>query len=85
MNRRDFLQTSAVAFAMAVAHPILGKTADVSQNDTAPFDTTSFEFEEITIAELQAGMQSGKFSARSITEAYFRRIEQIFLENWREE
>ncbi len=37
----------------------------------------SFELEELTCKELQAGMQSGKYSARSITEAYLARISEI--------
>ena len=37
----------------------------------------TFELDEITIADLQAGMASGKFSARSITEKYLARIEEI--------
>ena len=36
-----------------------------------------FELDEITIADLQAGMASGKFTARSITEKYLARIEEI--------
>jgi amidase len=33
--------------------------------------------EEATIAELQQGMQSGKYTARSIVESYLQRIEEI--------
>jgi amidase len=33
--------------------------------------------DEITIADLQAGMASGKFSARSIVEKYLQRIEEV--------
>ena len=36
-----------------------------------------FELDEITIADLQAGMASGKFTARSIVEKYLERIEEI--------
>ncbi len=37
----------------------------------------AFELEEITIAELQDGMNSGKYTARSITEKYLARIEAV--------
>jgi amidase len=37
----------------------------------------SFELDEITIAELQRGMESGKYTARSIAEKYLARIEAI--------
>ncbi len=37
----------------------------------------AFELEEATIAQLQEGMQSGKYTARSLTEMYLARIQQI--------
>jgi len=37
----------------------------------------AFELEEATIAQLQEGMQSGKYTARSLTEIYLARIQQI--------
>ncbi|HEY4837655.1 MAG TPA: amidase, partial [Candidatus Acidoferrales bacterium] len=43
----------------------------------ATIPVTSFEFDEITIGELQHGMMSGKYTARSITEKYLARIEEI--------
>jgi amidase len=36
-----------------------------------------FELEESTIRDLQAGMESGRFTARSLVETYFARIEEI--------
>jgi amidase len=43
----------------------------------ATIPVASFEFDEITIGELQHGMMSGKYTARSITEKYLARIEEI--------
>jgi amidase len=40
-------------------------------------DVPSFELDELTVAELQNGMQSGKFTARSLAEKYLSRIEAI--------
>jgi amidase len=37
----------------------------------------AFELEETTIAELQRGMKSGKYTATSITEMYLERIREI--------
>ena len=37
----------------------------------------AFELEEVTIAELQRGMQTGQLTARSIVESYLKRIEEI--------
>jgi amidase len=36
-----------------------------------------FEFEETTIAELQEAMRSGRHTARSITQAYLERIQDV--------
>ena len=36
-----------------------------------------FELDELTIADLQAGITSGKFTARSLTQKYMARIEEI--------
>src|ERR1700733_13610405 len=43
----------------------------------ATIPVASFEFDEITIGELQHGMMSGKYTARSVTEKYLARIEEI--------
>ena len=65
MKRRNFLQTTATALAVAVTKP------------TAAFTPPAFELEELTIADLQQGMQSGKYSSRSLVEKYTDRINNI--------
>ena len=40
-------------------------------------EAKAFELDEITVAELQDGMKSGKFTARAIVEKYLERIEAI--------
>jgi len=40
-------------------------------------EVSSFELDEITISELQNGMNSGKFTARSLAEKYSARIDEI--------
>lgn len=35
------------------------------------------ELDEVGIAELQKGMETGKYTARSIVEAYLKRIDEI--------
>jgi amidase len=42
-----------------------------------PFRVAPFELEEVTIADLQAGMAAGRFTARSITQAYLDRIAEL--------
>ena len=56
--------------------------AKPSRVDSAPADSTTvdvkpFELDEITISELQDGMKSGKFTARSLAEKYTERIHEI--------
>jgi amidase len=77
LHRRRFLQTSALAGVSAAVLPAMASArADAACAASAP-EIRPFELDEITIADLQAGMASGKFSARSITEKYLARIEEI--------
>lgn len=46
-------------------------------SETAPAAVKPFPFEESNIPDLQARMKSGEISARSLTEAYLARIEQV--------
>ncbi len=57
--------------------PAFAGARTVDAQATAMNEVKPFELDEITVAELQAGMASGKFSARSITERYLARIEEI--------
>jgi amidase len=76
LPRRRFLRTSALAGVSAAVLPALATARDVPCTASAP-EVKPFELDEITIADLQAGMASGKFTARSITEKYLGRIEEI--------
>lgn len=75
-QRRHFLHTSALASISAAALPAFASAGQVACPPSIP-EIKPFELDEITIADLQAGMSSGKFTARSITEKYLARIEQI--------
>ena len=76
LPRRRFLRTSALAGVSAAVLPALATARDVPCTASAP-EVKPFELDEITIADLQAGMASGKFTARSITEKCLGRIEEI--------
>src|SRR5918992_3303200 len=65
MKRRNFLHTTATALAVAVTKP------------AAAFTPPAFELDELTIADLQRGMQSGKYTSRSLVEKYTDRINEI--------
>lgn len=73
LSRRKFLESAAVA-GIASLVPIRGSHAERSRN--AP-DVPAFELDEITLAQLQEGMNSGQYTARSIAQRYLDRIAAI--------
>jgi amidase len=77
-SRRGFLQDTLTASAAVALRPALSSAREVSRvaESSAP-EVKPFELEEITIPELQDGMKSGKFTAKSLVEKYTARIEDI--------
>ena len=80
-SRRRFLQAGVLAGAgasagamKAAAHIMGGR---VVATTTSQSDVKPFELDEVTIAELQKGMKSGEYTARSLTEKYLARIDEI--------
>ena len=82
-SRRSFLQTTLIGGTVAALTPVYparGAARDMSATAEpgAPTpDVKPFELDEVTIAELQEGTKSGKFTARSLVEKYMARIEDI--------
>ncbi len=79
-GRRRFLRASLLGGAAAAAGPVMQPAFGASWRDAATAeaaDVPAFELDEITIGELQDGMKSGKYSARSIAEKYLGRIAAI--------
>ncbi len=74
-KRRDFLQHGLLPMAAVIATGRSQKSEAGASASSAKHQP--FELEEATIAELQAGMKSGKFTARSLVEKYLARIEEI--------
>ncbi len=77
MNRRRFLGYSLVAGSIGVAGCSRPEPQPDQKTASAANTVASFELEEATVATLQDGMKSGKYTARSITESYLRRIESL--------
>jgi amidase len=78
-NRRSFLRTALVGGAAATMtrfYPALGAARDIASAAPAS-DVKPFELDEITISDLQDGMKSGKFTARSLVQKYSARIAEI--------
>jgi amidase len=69
MKRRQFLQTTAATYIAAVANPL----SSISETKSPlPFD-----LEELTITDLQQGLQSGKYTSRELVEKYSDRIADV--------
>ena len=81
MDRRDFVRLGALAGAVAIGgRPLAGQMLDAGgelRREREPFAISPFDLEEATLADLQAGMVSGRMTARSITQQYIARIEEI--------
>jgi len=76
-SRRDFLRSGAIAGVVALSQPAVACAAQNSGTVENGPAVRPFELEELTVAELQAGMKSGKWTARSLVEKYLSRIEEI--------
>src|ERR1700731_4263442 len=89
-DRRGFLQTTLIGGAAAISpalYPALAAARINAQGETpAPrsaqaaqpaAEVKSFELDEVTISDLQDGMKSGKFTARSLVDRYSQRIDDI--------
>ena len=72
IGRRDFLQLTAVGLGA------VGAAGRVEPHRSlAALPPAEFELEEITIEALQAGMASGRYTARSIAQLYLERIAEL--------
>ncbi len=72
LPRRRFLHNGALASALVAISPALARSGAA----VAPV-VKSFELEEMTVAELRAGMQTGKWTARELVGKYLARIEEV--------
>jgi amidase len=77
-TRRSFLKTTLIGSAAATLplYKALGAAREIASSTAAP-GVKSFELDEVTVSELQDGMKSGKFTARSLVEKYSARIQEI--------
>src|SRR5687767_8681542 len=77
MNRRSFVRRSIVGAAGVAAATVSVRARSESREVAPHASPAAFELDELTIADLQAGLSSGKYSARSLTEKYLDRINDI--------
>ncbi|MGP0019403.1 MAG: amidase [Candidatus Sulfotelmatobacter sp.] len=77
-SRRRFLQAALSTGGTAALFPALSAgRATGAPAKPAAAEVKPFELDEITIPELQDGMKSGRFTARSLVEKYLARIDEI--------
>jgi|CZKJ01.1.fsa_nt_gi amidase len=79
-SRRTFLKATVVgsaAAALAPLYPPARAAARETESDVPASGIKSFELDELTITDLQDGMKSGRFTARSLVEKYTSRIDEI--------
>jgi amidase len=84
-SRRRFLTSALTTGTTAMIYPALGaaRAAATPEEAAKPFpvpvaaEIKPFELDEITVAELQDGIKSGRFTARSLAEKYTARIAEI--------
>lgn len=74
LSRRHLLKTALASGVVAAAFPSLMRQGE---SPALRFDIKPSELDEITVAELQDGMKTGKYTARSIAEQYLARIDDI--------
>ncbi len=72
MDRREFLASGAAA---AVATQLGACRPEAAKPPAAP--TAAFELDEITIAQVQDGIASGRFTSTTITRQYLDRIATV--------
>src|SRR5437016_4490903 len=80
MNRRTFVRRSViggVGLASVNAPAAFGREETKPETSRITNPPLAFELDELTIAELQSGMASGKYSAHSLAKKYLDRIDDI--------
>jgi len=74
VNRRSFLSLGSVGTATLAA---FGSAAPALAQDAQSSTSVSDELEEVTIADLQAAMSSGRLTAVGLIKKYLARIENL--------
>src|SRR3989441_12622002 len=76
MNRRTFVRKGVIGGAGLAS--VSFAISETSIGSSSPnFPPPAFELDELTIADLQSGMASGKYSAHSLARKYLDRIDDI--------
>jgi len=77
MTRRTFLGASVLGGALAATDLHWPAWPGGSARMRAPGRQGSSDLDELTVAQLQEGMRTGRWTARSLTEQYLARIDAL--------
>lgn len=81
IDRRRFVGLAAVAAGLLVAPPARADSATLDPTGVGRIrwrnTPRGFEFDEISLTELTEGMDTGRWTSRSIVDAYLDRIQEI--------
>ena len=77
MNRRSFIWNTTLAGSVLLLGGDSCTSPATRESEPESSAAKTFELAELTIAQLQEGMESGRFSTRTITEMYLSRIEEL--------
>ncbi len=77
LGRRDFLKLGLTGGIAAAAIPALGEVKEPVLSTELPAQVKPAELDDMSIGELAEGMNSGKYTARSIADLYLARIEEL--------
>jgi amidase len=77
VNRRTFLKAGLSIPLTAAAFPTLAMTGEAEAHPGPAAEVKPFELDELTIADLQKGMSTGQYTARTIAQKYLARIASI--------
>lgn len=74
------MQTAALGCALAITKPVLGLEVEDYPAEDLPDHfppPEKFELDELAISDLQEGMRSGRFTARTLVKKYLERIDDV--------
>src|SRR5205809_3625006 len=77
VDRRNFLRIAFLATGATVVNSALAKQGQHVRSQTPVGRTKPFELAELTIADLQARMRSGRDTAKSLAKKYLAQIAEI--------
>ena len=77
LSRRTFVRAAIGVSITSLANSVPAPLHASPQEDRPRLSHDGFELEEVSVKQLQEGMESGKWTSRSIAEAYLGRIEAV--------